>query len=73
MPHVHKSRPGAKLYKKADVNKLENAKRVIASGLSYRKAAARFRIPLTMLDKLITLMPKSMMGELLLGLKFNKN
>ena len=27
MPHVYKSKPGAKLYKKADIDKLENAKR----------------------------------------------
>ena len=74
MPLAYKPKPGTKLYKKADLDKLDNAKRAIASGLSYRKAAKRFGIARTVLqyiDMLITQITKCKVCKLFLKLKLS--
>ena len=51
MPRDYKHVPGTKVYKKHTKAKMEAALRAVKSGMSYRKAAAKFGIPHSVLNR----------------------
>ena len=54
MPRVYKPAPGKKRYAKIDPETMAAAKRAIAGGTSYRKAAEEFQIPESALQRHVT-------------------